>query len=848
MVKITVEETRSLMDQPTNIRNMSIIAHVDHGKSTLADSLVAKAGIISAGRTGGRWMDDRPDEIERGITIKSTAISLCFSLDKDAVSAESQATGTGENRFLVNLIDSPGHVDFSAEVTAALRVTDGALVVVDTIDGVCVQTETVLRQALAERIVPVVVINKVDRALLELQLSKEELYQTFSRTIENVNVVISTYKDDSVSGYGDILVAPEKGNVAFASALHGWGFTLRQFAARYSKKFGVNSEKMMGKLWGESYFNPTTKKWSNKSTDAEGRPLERAFNMFILEPIYQIFDSVMNNKKDRVAAMLEKLDIRLTSAEREFEGKALLKVVMRNFLPAAEALLEMIVVHLPSPKVAQAYRVETLYEGPMDDECAIGIRSCDPAAPLVLYVSKMVPTGDGSRFYAFGRVFSGTVKASTTQDVRIQGPNYVPGRKDDLFLKPIKGTSLMMGRKFEGIESCPVGNLVLLSGVDKFLLKSGTITSSEAAHNIRTLKLSVSPVVQVAVDVKNPTDLPKLIEGLKRLSNSDLTVQIKRSESGEHIVAGAGELHLEICLKDLEDIHAGVPIKRSQPVVDYRETVTAVSSMTAISKSANKHNRLYVQAAPLDEEVTQAIENGSVNASDEFKARARTLAADFGWDNGEARKIWTFGPDGRGPNVLVDMSAGVQYLTEAKDHIVTGFQWATKSGPLAEENMRGVRVNILDVKLHQDSVHRGNGQVMPMARRVVNAACLLATPCLQEPVYLVEIQCPEGSIGGVYSVLNKRRGQVFSEERRPGAPMFTIKAYLPVMESFGFNGDLRGATQGQAFPQCIFDHWEVMNGSPLEKGSKLETLVTSIRTRKGLKPEIPPIDQFHDRI
>ncbi|KAG0817175.1 hypothetical protein G6F16_002697 [Rhizopus arrhizus] len=291
------------MDKVTNVRNMSVIAHVDHGKSTLSDSLVSKAGIISSGRAGeARYMDTRKDEIERGITIKSTAISMYFEMGEEDIK-EIKGQKTDGRAFLINLIDSPGHVDFSSEVTAALRVTDGALVVVDCIDGVCVQTETVLRQALGERIKPVICLNKMDRALLELQLDKEELYNSFSRTIESVNVVISTYVDEAL---GDCQVYPEKGTVAFASGLHGWGFTLRQFANRYAKKFGVDKEKMMTKLWGNNFFNPKTKKWTTKDRDADGKPLERAFNMFVLDPIYRIFDSIMNFKKEQTATLLEK--------------------------------------------------------------------------------------------------------------------------------------------------------------------------------------------------------------------------------------------------------------------------------------------------------------------------------------------------------------------------------------------------------------------------------------------------------------------------------------------------------------------------------------------------------------
>ncbi|KAH8172899.1 elongation factor tu GTP binding domain-containing protein [Sarocladium implicatum] len=842
--RILVEEVRALMDKPSNVRNMSVIAHVDHGKSTLTDSLLAKAGIISTAKAGdARATDTRADEQERGITIKSTAISLYGHLDDPDDIKDIVGQKTDGQDFLINLIDSPGHVDFSSEVTAALRVTDGALVVVDTVEGVCVQTETVLRQALGERIKPVIIINKVDRALLELQVSKEDLYQSFSRTIESVNVIISTYFDKSL---GDVQVYPYKGTVAFGSGLHGWAFTVRQFAIRYAKKFGVDKNKMMERLWGDNYFNPHTKKWTTKGT-YEGKTLERAFNQFILDPIFKIFHAVMDFKKDEITTLLEKLQLKLSADDRQKEGKQLLKVVMRTFLPAADSLLEMMILHLPSPVTAQKYRAETLYEGPLDDEVAIGIRDTDPKAPLMLYVSKMVPTSDKGRFYAFGRVFSGTVRSGLK--VRIQGPNYTPGKKEDLFIKAIQRTVLMMGGKVEPIDDMPAGNIVGLVGIDQFLLKSGTLTTSETAHNLKVMKFSVSPVVQRSVAVKNAQDLPKLVEGLKRLSKSDPCVLTMTNESGEHIVAGAGELHLEICLKDLQEDHAGVPLNISDPVVQYRETVTEKSSMTALSKSPNKHNRLYMVAEPIDEELSLAIEGGKVSARDDFKARARILADDFNWDVTDARKIWTFGPDGTGANLLVDQTKAVQYLNEIKDSVVSGFQWASREGPVAEEPMRSIRFNILDVTLHADAIHRGGGQIIPTARRVLYASALMAEPALLEPVYLVEIQVPEQAMGGVYGVLTRRRGHVFSEEQRPGTPLFNIKAYLPVLESFGFNGDLRQATSGQAFPQSVFDHWQVLpGGSPLDPTSKVGTIVTEMRKRKGIKENVPGVENYYDKL
>ncbi|KAI9116400.1 hypothetical protein K1719_012567 [Acacia pycnantha] len=409
------------MDFKHNIRNMSVIAHVDHGKSTLTDSLVAAAGIIAQESAGDvRMTDTRADEAERGITIKSTGISLYYEMSDDSLKAYmGERNG---NEYLINLIDSPGHVDFSSEVTAALRITDGALVVVDCIEGVCVQTETVLRQALGERIRPVLTVNKMDRCFLELQVDGEEAYQTFQRVIENANVIMATYEDPLL---GDCQVYPEKGTVAFSAGLHGWAFTLTNFAKMYASKFGVDEAKMMERLWGENFFDPATKKWTTKNT---GSPTcKRGFVQFCYEPIKQIIKTCMNDQKDKLWPMLQKLGVTMKSDEKDLMGKPLMKRVMQTWLPASSALLEMMIFHLPSPSKAQRYRVENLYEGPLDDAYAAAIRNCDPEGPLMLYVSKMIPASDKGRFFAFGRVFSG--KVSTGVKVRIMGPNYVPERR-----------------------------------------------------------------------------------------------------------------------------------------------------------------------------------------------------------------------------------------------------------------------------------------------------------------------------------------------------------------------------------------------------------------------------------
>lgn len=293
----------------------------------------------------------------------------------------------------------------------------------------------------------------------------------------------------------------------------------------------------------------------------------------------------------------------------------------------------------------------------------------------------------------------------------------------------------------------------------------------------------------------------------------------------------------------------GAPLRISDPVVSFRETVSDTSDHMVMSKSPNKHNRLYMQANPLEEGLAEDIDEGKVSPRDEPKNRGKYLAEKYGWDKEiGAKKIWCFGPETTGPNLLVDMCKGVQYLNEIKDSCVAAFQWATKEGPLAEENMRGIRFEIHDVTLHTDAIHRGGGQIIPTCRRVLYAAELTAKPRLMEPIYLVEIQAPEQALGGIYSVLNQKRGMVFEEVQRPGTPIYNIKAYLPVIESFGFTSTLRAATSGQAFPQCVFDHWELMGSDPLQAGSQTNQFVLDIRKRKGLKPEPSPLSEYEDKL
>ena len=777
MIKSTAQQIQELMDNPDNIRNISIIASMSHGKSTLTNALVTKAGVFARKMPDdGFYTDTREDEKERGISIKSTSVSLHYEYD---------ITGKEKpDSHFINFIDTPGHVEFAAEVTAALRLTDGALVVVDCIEGVYNHTETILRQALIEKVRPALMINTIDRQILELQLDAEAMYQRYVGIVNSLNGIVAQSEQPDMGD--DLLLHPTKGNVAFGSALHGWAFTLTTFARIYAKKFNVNMEKMREKLWGDNYYDIKTKKWFEKPVNEEGEPLTRAFSAFIMEPIIKLSRSIMEGNTDQRDKLLASLEISLSSEEKELSWKRLLKLIMARWINVADTLLEMMVLHLPSPKVAQKYRVSYLYEGPQDDDIAASFRDCNPKGPLIIYVSKMVPTATKERFFALGRVFGGTVYSG--QKVRIMGPDYVPGMKDDLFVNTIEKAVLMMGKEIEFIPEVPCGNIIGLVGIDQHLRKAATITDSDKAHCIRDMKYSVSPLVQVTVEPRNPADLSNLIEGLRKLSKSDPIVLTSSEEDGTHIVAGSGELHLNICLNDLKNEYSNCGIKISDPFVSYRETVTAISNQICLSKSANKHNRIYATAEPLAEKLSTLIEASEIGPKVHPKERETILCGDFGWDKKDAGKIWAFGPEGKGPNVLVDVAHDIQHWDDTKDLTNSAFQWATKEGVLANESMRGVRINIVDILRTKPFKYHdipSGGQILVAARRVYYAAELTAEPRLLEPIFLAEIATPSETISSVSQYLDQRRVTIVEKEQIPGTSVIKMKAYLPIVESFG---------------------------------------------------------------
>ncbi len=572
--------------------------------------------------------------------------------------------------------------------------------------GVSVQTETVLRQALSERVQLTLVINKVDRCILEQQLEPEELYKKLSGIVARCNALIATYRSTDDKIYSDEHFNPKFGNVAFASGKQGWAFTISQFATILAEKTKVSKDKYVDRLWGESFYSSTNKKWYSYEQSRSIDDAKRGFNQFILQPLYQMLNACTELNMDEVRTLLSKIDVKLPADKLDasvLDSKTIMANVMKRWLPAGEAMLHLIVLHLPSPVEAQIYRIQYLYEGPQDDQVACSMKACDPNGDVMIYISKKIPAQDGSRFLCFGRIFSGTIISGT--NVRILGPDYQPGSTTDLQVKNVTNVGIMIGDRCISMNRVPAGNVVALTGIDKCLLKTATITTNSDAHNFRVMKFSVSPVVRVAVDVRDPADHSKLVDGLKKLVQADSLVQVS-NENGQQVIAAAGELHLEICLADLEKTHARCPLKVETPIVTHRETIIAESRQTAFTKTTNKHNKFFMRASPLEDGLAEAIESGRISSKQDPKERSRMLVEEFGWDLTATKKIWAFGPHDSGPNILIDSTRSVDGLGNIQDAIVAAFQWVTLEGVLASENLRGVRIELLDAEIHRDSGKR----------------------------------------------------------------------------------------------------------------------------------------------
>jgi elongation factor 2 len=723
--EIVVEEVQRLMDNRDNVRNVAIVAHVDHGKTTLTDSLIARAGLINRELAGAqRWTDFDEQEQQRGITIKSANVSLGFNYEgKD---------------HLINLIDTPGHVDFGFHVVRAMRAVDGVCLVVDAVEGVMPQTETNLRQALKERAQPIVFINKVDRLINELKLDAPAMQQKFIKIITQVNKIIEANAPPDKKK--DWIIGVEKGNVAFGTAFNKWAISITSM-----KKFNITFKDIYDKCAAEDH-----------------------------------------------KYLVEKS-------------------------PLDEVLLEMIIKHLPSPMMAQGYRIPVLWkEGDLESEAGQAMQACDPKGKPVAVCFGVVHDEHAGEV-AVVRVFSGTIGKGTEL--------YVSSKKAYAKTQQV---GVYMGPDRVAAEHVSAGNIGALVGLKDVYV--GETVSAEMIPAFEMIKHYSEPVITKSIEVKEQKDLPKLIEALRGISKEDPTIRVQlNQDTGEHLVSGNGELHLEIIEYKITN-EKKIPILTSPPIVLYRETLTG-SAGPIEGKSPNKHNRLKFTVEPLEPEILKAMEEGEIKEGRPKGREAWEKLVELGMDRDEARSVY----DVHNGNILINATKGIQYLNEIEELLVQGFEEAMDSGPLAKEKVTGVKIKLMDATLHEDNVHRGPAQMLPTVKRPIYAAMLMANMTLLEPKQKVLINTLQEYSGDVITLTNGRRGTLEGMEQE--GENAAITTMLPVAEMFGFSNDLRGATQGRAI---WYQEYAGYHTLPRDLVSKI---VKQIRERKGEKPE-PPTPSF----
>jgi len=729
-----IEEIVKLMTQTERIRNTSIIAHVDHGKTTLSDSLLAAAGIISEQVAGQKlFLDSWELEQKRQMTVFASNISLVH-------------TYKGVD-YLINLIDTPGHIDFSGNVTRSLRAVDGALVVVDAVEGPMTQTETVLMQALRERVKPILFINKVDRLIRELKLSPEEIQRRFARIITRINTIIEKYAPPEHKK--DWQVKVEDGRVAFGSALHKWGLNLPHMKAK-----GVTFKEIIDAYTGEP--------------EDIGRKVE----------------------------------------------------ALSKRIPVYEPILDMFCEHLPSPLEAQPYRQSQIWPGDVNSPVGKAMAKVDPNGPLLMCVT-FIEVDPHSGVVAIGRVFSGTVEKGKV--VRL-----VTSRQKGA----IQQVYMSMATDRVIVERIPAGNIAALSGLPS--LHVGETIAEEGVETVpfEALKYVSDPVVTVAVEPENVKDLPLFDKVIHKITLEDPNLHFKiDKESGQYLLSGMGELHLEVTAYRMQE--AGLKVKMSKPIVIYRETISHdYKGPPVMGKSPNKHNRLWVTVEKLSEEVIEAIKTGKINEMQSRDERQKILMKEFGWSAEDARNVIAI----EGTNILVNRIKGRQYVEEVLDHMKSGFRDAVNTGVLAKEPMYGIKVNLEDVLIHEDPVHRGPAQILPMTWRPIWGAFLLSDPKLLEPILSFECKVPNDFVSPVISLLQKRRGRILDMVNEED--MVIVKAELPVAESFGIADELRSSTQGRAFWATQFSRW-----APVPESMQAD-VIRQIRERKGLPPTPPRPEEF----
>ncbi|KAI6351979.1 hypothetical protein MCOR25_009641 [Pyricularia grisea] len=840
-----------LMRYPEQTRNIAFAGHLHHGKTSFMDMLVLETHDIGEKlekRTGKqrneqlRYTDVHVLERERGLSLKAAPMSLVLESTKG-------------KSHLFNMIDTPGHVNFVDEVASALRLVDGVCLVVDVLEGVQINTEQIIKHAVLEDIPMTLIVNKLDRLILELKLPPNDAYFKLKHVIEEVNTVIT---DTAVGQPGKAekwRLSPEKGNVLFACSDMGWCFTLQSFSKFYADTYApLDHTEFARRLWGDIYFNPQKRSFTRKPVE-EGA--KRSFVKFVMEPIYKLFAHSISDSPEELKKVIGSLGITLKPSQLRSDAQVLLRLVCQQFFGASSGFVDMVVAHIPSPVAAAEGRLQRHYTGPLDTEVAKSMASCNQDGPLVIQVTKLFSSPDAKTFHSFGRVMSGT--ATPGAEVRVLGEGYSVDDEEDMAIARVSDIWISETKYNIPTDGVPAGNFVLLGGVDNSIVKSATIVektfdNGEDAYIFKPVTHFTQSVFKVAVEPINPSELPKMLDGIRKINKSYPLITTKVEESGEHVILGTGELYMDCVLHDLRRLYADMEIKVSDPVTRFCETVVEESATKCYAITPNKKNRITMVAEPLGDEIARDIETGAVKIKDPVRKIAKFFQEKHEWDLLAARSIWAFGPEDNGPNILQDDTLPTEVdkklLNTVKESIRQGFSWATREGPLCEEPIRNTKFKIMDAALSQEAIYRGGGQIIPTSRRACYSSFLMASPRLMEPTYAVSMIGSQDSVAQLYNTLARRRGHVLSDGPIAGTPLYRVSGLLPVIDSFGFETDLRIGSAGSATVSLVFDRWSIVPGDPLDREVVLRPLlpasaqatardfVLKTRRRKGLSEDV----------